>query len=79
MSQKFANAASMENVPTLQLKAGLIAERTAADLASIKLCHRLSRSAFNFETGQVLVGLLALTATARMATRKLCLAGPDLA
>ena len=69
----------MKNVPALQLKARLIAERTPADLAPIKLGYRLGRSAFNFKTGQVLVSLLAFTATASMATRKLCLAGPDLA
>ena len=79
MSQKFANATCMKNVPALQLKARLIAERTPADLAPIKLGYRLGRSAFNFKTGQVLVSLLAFTATASMATRKLCLAGPDLA
>ena len=78
VAKELSKAVSVEDVPAIELQAGLVSQGTAADVAVVKLSDLVARSALDLEAGQMIVIVLSFAAAAGVAAIMLMSTGTDL-
>ena len=78
MAEQLSDAVGVEDVTTVELQAGLLAQGAAADGAWVELSEFVGGSARRFEAGKVISFALTLAASAGMTAIMYMLAGANL-